>query len=576
MRTSLFAGGSVLAAVAATIVACSSSSDPSPTSIPSGASSGGQSNAGTLAPHAHTVQSAPMAMDDASITFADNAETEALAPGDTIVSATRTDAPYLRTIESAAIANGQVTFTTTDAALTDLFSSLHISQVIALDDPDNATGNSALTSGLTGTGDDAGGDDAGTSADAMPGDDDAGTSDAGDDAAASEPDAQPKSPGAHPLYLHPLDQTVTPGTFSPGGNARISPSVGISIDASESYVKVSGGVQFDYDYDSIFNPAPTSMTLALNGALAVHIGGEVTGKAGVSYRTAAVSWASPTIAVLWFQVGVVPVPVVVTLDLATQFFGQFKGDIRFHTGTTMTFALQEGVQYKDGALSPLNTQTFSKVDEPFMLEGGGANLDLSFYPAITTLYMKPFKVVGPFVQLKPVLEVECNEFTGTAPNTSSVQFYGDVGVQPTLGGDVNVFGFQKTVGPFNLPKIDKHYLLGTIAEACAVPQTGPKGVQYCNESALRSCLSAGPTNNGCAKQAQTSATGTICGAPANQDVSCDFDQLLPCLCNAASGTSTSSSSSDGGDCYAQHCVACSKSTLVCPVPDGTPLASGSN
>ncbi len=475
-------------------------------------------------------------MDDTSIAFPANAETEALAPGDTIVSATRTDAPYLRTITGATVAGGQVTFTTTDAALTDLFASLHISQVVALDDPDDAT-------------------------------------------------ATGKSAGSHHLDIHPLDQTVTPGTFSPGGSAQLSPSVGVSIDASESYVKVSGGVQFDYDYDSIFDPLPTSMTLALNGALAVHIGGDITGKAGASYQTKAVSWASPTIAVLWFQVGVVPVPVVVTLDLSAQFLGQFQGDIRFHTGTTMTFTMQEGVQYKNGALSPLNTQTFGRVDDPFKLEGGGANLDVTFYPAITTLYLKPFKVAGPYVQLKPLFEVECHAFTGTAASTSSAEFDGDVGVQPTLGGELKVLGFEKTVGPFYLPALKKHFVLGTIAEACAVPQSGPKGVQYCNESALRSCLASGPTNNACAKQAQSQAqirtdagagaSGTICGAPANQDVSCDFDQLLPCLCNAASGTGASSSG-DAGDCYAQHCVPCSKSSLVCAAPDGTPLASSSN
>ena len=82
-----------------------------------------------------------------SVTFPANAETEALAVGHVIASATRTDHPYLGKITSIQKSGGSITFQITQAALTDLFDDINWSQTIMMGSSDTADGSQAIRPG---------------------------------------------------------------------------------------------------------------------------------------------------------------------------------------------------------------------------------------------------------------------------------------------------------------------------------------------------------------------------------------------------------------------------------------------
>lgn len=479
-------------------------------------------NKATLADNSHGVRTEPTAMDDGTITFADNEETAAFGMGDVLAPRERIKKPYLRKILGIDRKGGRIVFKTRNASLTELFKEAHIHQKIEFGDPKWTVMNPEV----------------------MP----------------AQPKAQPFTLGSG--EIRPKKLEAFPGgsaTFTFGGKTIELGSGGAYFDPRESYVQVGGGIEFDYDYNAWYDPTPTLVHLAASGWFQAKLGAKAGASGSVTGNLFEEVWPyKPHLGTIYFQAGIVPIFIDVNLAFATKIDATLGGKVDVHAATTVHFAMKAGVHYEHGRWSPIKELSTSMQDE--LQVSGDATLAIGAHPIDTKLQFQLYGLIGPFVELDPYLSIEGNLLDGSLART--------IGLKGSAGGNIEVLGYK--LGEFKLDLFDWKHELDTMQACISANYTGDGGTagsDRCKLETLRNCV-----NNrggvGCVSLPQPGGGGTACGAPDNHDSLCDIGKLLQCQCeklyaNKPGAAKPAAPAGADGDCFARYCTPCTKEQTVC-------------
>ena len=483
-------------------------------------------NKATLATHSHTVMTVPtaVAVDGTSVTFPDNAEVEALQVGDVIVAAQRINVPYLRTITAVQKNGGSVTMETSQASLSDLFSDFAFTEAVNLGDPDNYDDGSSIQDGtihlLGGTpGSGSGSGSGGSTTTACP---------------------DPKKS----CDINWKKQ------FANGGSAGAS--AGYTIDMSESYIQVGGGLVFQADY-GIFSGL-TSLQLALQGNVQAQLGAKITFSGKANYKSPEVQWYSGTVGRFWFTIGFVPIPVYVNVVLTSQFLASASASLTVHAAEIMNIKVEEGVQFANNQWGPVDQKSFNLTSQSPTISAYNITANATIYPMNTKFVFALFNAAGPYVKFNP-------HFGATLKvQPSGAELDGALGIAIQVGGEITILGkTYKSIGPYTLADPSTSFVLHKWPNQCYVALDGGGGPAWCNEAALKSCAT-GASSGSCFSKSGTCSNVSIAAGPANEDVVCNQDSLLSCLCSQADGGSTAS-------CFTQHCAPCAQNSLSCSEPN---------
>ena len=382
----------------------------------------------TLADNAFALQTAPSSVAAASVTFPSTAEIKSLQAGDVIAAAAVAVAaatPYLRQIVSIQVdspAAGQTTFTTTVASLDDVFATADLAQT------------AAVTSG----------------------------------------DANAAAPLA-PMSLNPLDFETLPAggkewdLGSEGKKGVIGLEGNAKADFSESYFRVSGGIDFSYQKISTFDLLPKHLRMVLNGGITAKAGAKVTASGSVYYNTPEVEYGEDIpLGTVIVTAGPIPIPIVISLGFAGSANVSLDTETTLHEAVTGSFQLQSGFDYTDsGGMTGVSSHKELINHDPFTV-----NPDVSgsfrLYPLSATLNFAIFDAAGPFLELDPYLGLEVDK-AETAGGGATIK--GLYGLEGHFGGDMTIF--HKKLTGLDLTLFDVNGTFGACKTSDLVCSAGP-------------------------------------------------------------------------------------------------------
>jgi len=477
----------------------------------------GASNMAVLADNAHGVGGEPIAMDDTTITFNDNAESATFKVNDILAPKERIKKPYLRKITGIEKKpGGQVVFKTVNASMTELFKVAHIHQKINFEDTRNAAPNSEFI----------------------------------------------QTQSINDSFIRPLSPTIEPlpasATFTFGGK-KIEFGGNGYFDSSMTYLRLAGGVEFDYDYEAWYDWTPTLVRLVASGSFDMRLAARAGAAGSVTTDLVAEEWPiKPHLVTLYFQAGPVPIFIDVNLAFESKIDVQFTGAVEMQSSTTTRFGLKAGAEYRNGNWSSINEMTSGYQDEFSMT--GEASATIGFHPIDTKLQFQFYGLIGPFLELDPYGTIEGTLVEGTLQRT--------LGLKGSVGGNVEVLGYK--LAEVKLDLFDWKTELDTMQACMSAASTrdgGAAGVDRCKLDTLRNCIQNGG-GAGCVSLPQPGGGGNACGSPQNYDAICDVGKLLQCRCEklyaGRSDAGVTAPPGDGGDCYAKYCQPCTKDQAVCP------------
>lgn len=470
-------------------------------------------NQATLADNAHGVKREPLAMDDGSITFADDEESKTFAMGDVLAPRERIAKPYLRKITGVERKGGRATFKTQNATLTQLFKVAHIHQKIAFGDPKWTAMNPEVM---------------------------------------VKPQSAPAAGMIRPLEFEALPSAAA--TFKFGGKEIDFGIDGAYFDPSESYVQVGGGIEFDYDYEAWYDPTPTLIHLAASGWFQAKVGARFGASGSVSKNLWEQEWPfKPHLGTIYFQAGIIPIFIDVNMLFATKIDASINAKIDVHAATTVHYGIRAGVHYEHGSWAPVSEMTNEMQDE--LSVTGNATVALGAHPIDTKLQFMLYGVIGPYLELDPYVSVSGGLHSG--------DFKREIGLKGSAGGNVEVLGYK--LADFKVDVFNWSHPLDTM-KACVsssrLEDGGTVSADRCKLEPLKNCVGA---RGGavCAERA--------CGSQEGYDSICDIGKLLQCECERLYSreepqTQPVAPPGADGDCFKKYCAPCNKDQTVCSLP----------
>lgn len=471
-------------------------------------------NRATLADNAHGVKREPLAIDDGTITFADDEESKTFAVGDVLAPRERIAKPYLRKITGVERKGGRAIFKTQNAALTQLFKQAHIHQKIAFGDPKWTSMNAEVM---------------------------------------VKPQSAPAAGLIRPLEFEALPSAAA--TFKFGGKPVDFAIDGAYFDPSESYVQVGGGLEFDYDYEAWYDPTPTLVHLAASGWFQAKVGARFGASGSVSGNVFDEAWPyKPHLGTIYFQAGLVPIFIDVGMVFATKIDTSINAKIDVHAATTVHYGMRAGIHYERGSWTPINELTNELQDE--LSVNGSATVSLGVHPINTKMQFMLYGLVGPYVELDPYMSVSGGLHAG--------DFKREIGLKGSAGGNIEVLGYS--LGDFKVDLFDWSHELDTMKaciSASRLDDGSTLGTSRCKLGPVKNCASA-RTGGGAA------CAAPVCGSPDGYDAICDVDRLFQCECEKLylreePGRAPIAPAGADGDCAKRYCAPCTKDQTVCPL-----------
>jgi hypothetical protein len=241
------------------------------------------------------------------------------------------------------------------------------------------------------------------------------------------------------LILHPLDFAPLPSgdkewnLSDDGDKGKIGLGGRGTIDFTESYFRLSGGVNFAYSMRHWYDPLPKHLRLVLSGGISTRFGAKIGATAAVDYSAPEIEYGQHTLGTIVVTAGPIPIPIVIVMKFSGGASVGLDAKATLHDSVTAAFKLQAGFDYTSSSgLKGVSSLSRTVSHDPLVV-GADVTGDVRLYPLDTEVEFRMFDLAGPSLGVNPYVGLQATRST-----TDGVKVEGIYGVALHAGGDISV------------------------------------------------------------------------------------------------------------------------------------------